>query len=164
MTSGEQQGEATSGFTLAAHSTCSRRSKRLLTPAMSYLSAFFTAIADQWCAGQSWARFFRLPPLQAPPPAWQARAAVNCCYRIAPGAREPVRLTAAAATTSPPLNRTAVPLPLLLSALLRRHPKSNPDGWIPLAVAENRVGGPAFLERLEAASIGAPPAVLNYAK
>lgn len=126
-------------FSLAAHSTCSRRSKRLIHPPMSYLGHFFQAIADQWCghdpaAMQRYRQCGRGAPPGSPPPA----------------ARRP--------TDS---NR---PCLLLASPFPRRHPKSNPDGWIPLAVAENRVGGPAFLERLEAASIGAPPAVLNYAK
>ena len=42
-----------------------------------------------------------------------------------------------------------------------RDAEERPHGWIPLVVAENKLGSAAALERLEAVA-GFPPAVMNY--
>ena len=77
------------------------------------------------------------------------------------------RERAAPATTqlpSPPLppdlHSVTLPPPPL-SVCSRRDPKKNPDGWIPLVVAENKLGNAAVLERLTEVQ-GYPTAVLNY--
>lgn len=44
-----------------------------------------------------------------------------------------------------------------------RHPESNPEGWIPLVVAENKLMGAPVLEKL-AAVTDFPPAVMNYGR
>lgn len=47
--------------------------------------------------------------------------------------------------------------------LTTRHKESNPEGWIPLVIAENKLSGGAVLERLEAVR-GFPPETMNYAR
>lgn len=45
----------------------------------------------------------------------------------------------------------------------RRDPKKCPDGWIPLVVAENKLGNEAVLERLK--EVGDyPTSVMNYGR
>ena len=50
------------------------------------------------------------------------------------------------------------------TAALRRDPKSNPDGWIPLVVAENKLNNAEVLARLQEGSKDAPEWVMNYGR
>ena len=58
--------------------------------------------------------------------------------------------------------RSAVPTLCCAPPPPRRDPESCPEGWIPLVVAENKLGNDLVLQRLEAAGRGFPRAVMNY--
>ena len=61
-----------------------------------------------------------------------------------------------------PLPHRPPPPPHLPSSRPRRDPETCPEGWIPLVVAENKLGNDLVLQRLEAAGRGFPRAVMNY--
>ena len=145
----------------AARSGCSARSNRLLKPMLSYIGAFIQAQSEGlwcvWCEDAS--RSDRLI-LVLPPRGLSALQLDGLSSQDHIDERADVAATAAPTAAirrqvGPP------PPPLPSRRLLCRDAEAKPDGWIPLVVAENKLGNSLVLEKLEAVR-GFPPAVMNY--
>ena len=157
---------------------CSTRSRRLLQPPLSYIDRFIRAMVEGtwWVPGAAWASLGRRARQRGSGRAMIGpRARCGALQRPAPlpadpagrlyrtwGRRRIGALAAACRRLPPPPCRRRPPTAARVPACAGRDPKANPDGWIPLVVAENKLSTGPMLERLNAEAAAAPPLTLGY--